>query len=202
MIKHWSKPAYALFAILFIAVLCFSFLPIHVGQFGVKIASAATIESFTSTGTTYWICPAGVTSVAVLVVAGGGSGGYGNFGGGGGGAGGILYNGTYAVVPGGNYTVTVGAGGAVSYNHNGSNSFFGNSTGNLTAIGGGYGGWYLSSGSQDRDGNIGGSGGGGGVGETSGSGSIGSAGTTGQGNKGGTGYRAAAIVFLETVQGI
>ena len=72
-----------------------------------------TIESFTSTGTTSWTAPAGVTSVDYLVVGGGGGGGNGyDTGGGGGGGGGMVLSGTLSVSPGNSYTVTVGAGGA------------------------------------------------------------------------------------------
>ena len=42
-----------------------------------------TIVSFTSTGSTTWTCPTGITSVEVLVVAGGGAGGTSNSSGGG-----------------------------------------------------------------------------------------------------------------------
>ena len=120
--------------------------------------------SATGTNTT-WTCPAGVTSIEVLVVAGGGAGN----GGTGGGAGGLIYNPAYSVVAGTQYTVTVGAGGSSSA---GSNSIFGS----LVAIGGGYG----------NDGTGGGSGGGG---QRSSSSSAASAkpGTAGQGNPGGQG---------------
>lgn len=70
------------------------------------------VVSFTSTGTTTWTAPAGVTSVEYLVVGGGGGAGngYDNAGGGGGG-GGMVLTGTLSVTPGQSYTVTVGTGG-------------------------------------------------------------------------------------------
>ena len=140
----------------------------------------ATVESFTTVGTTSWTAPAGVTSVNYMVVAGGGSGG-GQGPSGGGGAGGVV-SGTLAVTPGSSYTVTVGAGGistggSVDGNgRKGNNSVF--ST--VTALGGGGGiaystdsGIWASSGVGN-----GGSGGGGGTGGL---------GTAGQGNNGGAG---------------
>jgi hypothetical protein len=145
-----------------------------------------TVVSFTSTGTTSWIAPAGVTSVEVLVVAGGGGGGAVRSStsfaaGAGGGSGGLLYNPSFSVTPGVSYTVTVGAGGAgsatgVDRGTAGGNSVFAT----LTAIGGGGG---ASWGSPGITGGNGGSGGGG-----SGSGNpAGGTGTAGQGYNGGTG---------------
>ena len=99
------------------------------------------IQSFTATGT--WTCPAGVTQVDYLVVAGGGGGGW--FGAGGGGAGGFRAGTGLSVTAGTTYTVTVGAGGATgsgteitasSRGANGADSIF--ST--ITSTGGGGGG--------------------------------------------------------------
>lgn len=99
---------------------------------------APVIQSFTSTGTTNWTCPSGVTKVRTLVVAGGGGGGGDRSAGGG--AGGMIDHPSFTVVPGTNYTVTVGAGGSGGATANagttGSDSIF--ST--LTAKGGGGGG--------------------------------------------------------------
>src|SRR3989344_5946339 len=67
---------------------------------------AATVVSFTTTGTTQWVVPTHVRSVDYLVVAGGGGGAIS-----GGGAGGMR-TGTLSVTPGASLTVTVGAGGA------------------------------------------------------------------------------------------
>lgn len=71
------------------------------------------VETFTTTGTTAWTAPEGITSVNYLVVGGGGGGGNGyDNGGGGGGGGGMVRTGTLSVIPGTSYTVTVGGGGA------------------------------------------------------------------------------------------
>ena len=121
---------------------------------------------FNVTGVDWWTVPEGVTNISVLVVAGGGGGGRGGTNtarnAGAGGAGGLIYIPSFGVIPGDNMIITVGAGGAgtstSNYNQggNGTNSTFGNSTGNLTAVGGGGGG------SRDiRLGVNGGSGGGG-----------------------------------------
>lgn len=126
-------------------------------------ASAPTIVSFTTVGTTTWTVPAGVTVVDYLVVGGGGGGGaYG-----GGGAGGFLTGSLYTT-PGASLTVVVGAGGtgSLSASTNGGNSKFGS----VTALGGGYG----------SVGSAGGNGGSGGGGPTGGTG------TAGQGNNGGS----------------
>ncbi|MDD4409573.1 MAG: type II secretion system protein [Candidatus Pacebacteria bacterium] len=111
----------------------------------------------TSTGTTTWIAPVGVTSVEYLVIAGGGGGG----GNGGGGGGGGLLRSTISVVPSNPYTVTVGrggigggipTGGTGRGGTQGENSVFAS----VIAVGGGAGAGYSASGS-----NAGGSGGGG-----------------------------------------
>jgi hypothetical protein len=142
--------------------------------------SDQVIQAFTSS-TTFTV-PAGITNISeVLVVAGGGGGGssYGA----GGGAGGVLYATNILVTPGALITVTVGAGGTGGRGQgngspfaasNGGNSVFGS----FTAIGGGYGGQYINSGSTSAG--SGGSGGGGYVGS-------GGPGTLGQGYAGGNG---------------
>ena len=131
-----------------------------------------------------WTAPPGVTSVAVLVVAGGGAGGSGNGTGsngtGGGGAGGVVYNSSYTVVPGNNYSITVGAGGTASSGAQGSSG--GNSVfDTITAIGGGGGGASNTS-NINYNGVNGGSGGG-----ASSFSTVGTAGTgtAGQGAGGG-----------------
>ena len=141
----------------------------------ISLTTGTSIQSFTTTGTTSWTAPTGVTSVNYLVVAGGGGGAYA----GGGGAGGMR-TGTIPVVPGVSYTVTVGAGGTggTGFADNalkGSDSVFGS----ITSTGGGAGNLSYASLSAK---NSGGSGGAGGIGTTS-SGS----GTAGQGNAGGVG---------------
>lgn len=96
------------------------------------------VVKFTRIGTCTWTAPWGVSSVDVLVVAGGGGAGDG-----GGGAGGVISQSNVSVS--GSVSVTVGEGGAGSRFHylptndNGSNSKFGS----LNAVGGGGGGhWY------------------------------------------------------------
>jgi len=113
------------------------------------------VQTFTASGT--WTCPAGVTEVEYLVIAGGG--GAGGRQGGGGGAGGFRAGTGFSVTPGADYVITVGAGGAGgsaaslgSPGTNGQNSIF--ST--ITSAGGGGGGHTNTSGLS------GGSGGGGG----------------------------------------
>lgn len=134
------------------------------------------------TGLTYpFYTPSG--NISYLVVGGGGAGGnsYAGTSGGGGGAGGLL-SGSINIDP-GVYSVIVGAGGTSSggypgyYSSNGSSSIFNN----IKAIGGGYGGYWLFTGS------LGASGGGGNAQgySTPGSGSL------GQGNNGGVGNDAA-----------
>ena len=96
------------------------------------------VVKFTRIGTCTWTAPWGVSSVDVLVVAGGGGAGDG-----GGGAGGVITQTNVSVSN--SVSVTVGEGGAGSRFHylptndNGSNSKFGS----LNAVGGGGGGhWY------------------------------------------------------------
>ena len=137
--------------------------------------AVSVLAGSATTTTTSWTCPTGVTSIEVLVIAGGGQGG--NIAGGG--AGGLIYNSNFPVTPGTVYTVTVGAGGSgttsPSAGATGSNSVFGA----LTALGGGGG-----AGGSPFNGPAGGSGGGGG-GDDGTNGASG-AGTPGQGNRGGT----------------
>ncbi len=100
--------------------------------------------SYTSAGSHTYTVPDGITSVSVLVVAGGGCGGVcGNgAGGGGGGAGGVIYA-NYDVSGGSSIPVVVGTGGisATSGGTSGGNSEFGS----LVAHGGGRGaGWTPS----------------------------------------------------------
>lgn len=93
-----------------------------------------------------------LTSVEVLVVAGGGSGA---FTGSGGGAGGVLYNANFPVATSTSYTATVGAGGfgaPLNNGSNGSNSVFGS----LTAIGGGGGVTHGTTGAGSNGGSGGG----------------------------------------------
>jgi len=151
------------------------------------------IQSFTSTGTTTWTAPEGVTSVEYLIVGGGGGGGngYDNAGGGGGGAGMVL-SGTTSVTPGNSYTVTVGSGGTGGANARvnnpgttGNDSVFGS----ITALGGGNGFGSRTGGSAgsaqigSTTAATGGSGSGGGFGGKGGGGAL----TAGSNNSGATG---------------
>ena len=137
------------------------------------------VATFLDSGS--WTCPAGVTSVQALVVAGGGSGSIGG-GGGGGGAGGLIYSSSVSVTPGVTYPVVVGQGGAGQAGGSDVNGTAGQNSNftNLIAIGGGQGA---------RNGFAGQNGGSGGGGY--GGGSVGS-GTYGQGNSGGTGVTDSA----------
>ena len=100
--------------------------------------NAPQATSFTTSGT--FSVPTGLTTVDVLVVAGGGHGGYQHAGGGG--AGGLIYRPGFTVTPGGTVTVTVGAGGS---SPGGNSALFPQMTGQdsvfgtLTAKGGGHG---------------------------------------------------------------
>ena len=118
---------------------------------------APAYQTFTSSGT--FTVPSGLTTVDVLVVAGGG--GAGSVHSGGGGAGGLIYRPGFSVTPGATVTVTVGDGGTgstgTSGHANGQDSVFGT----LTAKGGG------KSGTNQTPGSAGGSGGGCGYGSPS-----------------------------------
>jgi alpha-tubulin suppressor-like RCC1 family protein len=79
----------------------------------------ATVETFATVGSNAWTVPAGVTSIEVLVVGGGGAGG-GDVGGGGAG-GQVVSNASIGVTPGETAAIIVGAGGlrGSSYNQYG-----------------------------------------------------------------------------------
>jgi len=153
--------------------------------------AVSVLSGSATTTTTSWTCPAGVTSIEVLVVAGGGAGGAGGtgnpYGGGGGGAGGVIYNASFPVTPTTVYTVTVGAGGSAASASGtpasgsaGNNSVFGS----LTAIGGGYGANYTN-----QTGGTGGSGGGGTAASVVTLSNPPGQGTAGQGFAGGYGHQ-------------
>jgi len=112
------------------------------------VQKSPTVSHYTSTGSGTFSVPTGLTSVDVLVVAGGGTGGSANSitgtdGGAGGGAGGLIYRPSFPVTPGGSISFTVGSGGTgSSYNfanqgppNKGQDSVFGT----LTSKGGGAG---------------------------------------------------------------
>jgi hypothetical protein len=173
-------------------------------QFKITI-KAPVVTSITSTGSGTFSVPSGVTSLNVMMVAGGGSGGSSL--GSGGGAGGML-EGTITVTPGSSIAYNVGAGGqqstAADYNsgYYGANTTFGPIPGpgaTATAVGGGYGCGHASGGPKGSGSpgqqntnqvNIGGQGGSsGGVGSADQSSANIAASTTIQGDSGGlTGY--------------
>jgi uncharacterized repeat protein (TIGR01451 family) len=117
------------------------------------------VHTFTGIGGHAFIPPPEISSVEVLVVAGGGggAGSTGNAGRGGGGAGGVVHAQAFAVT-GGTYSVVVGAGGAGGAS-GGQSGFTGqnSSFATLVALGGGGGGNLF------LNGGAGGSGGGAGV---------------------------------------
>jgi len=145
------------------------------------VVGSYVINSFvlsgTTTGTTSWTAPSGITNIEYLVVGGGGAGGYrADRGGGGGGAGGFR-TGSLEVSSSSPLTIVVGAGGAAKTAYSnipnpGNNS----QLGSIISIGG-------AGGLDGEFGTVGGSGGGG-----SGNGDSGTQGTSGQGNNGGSGY--------------
>jgi len=132
-------------------------------------AKYLTTATFTSTGSSTWTCPTGVTEIELLIVGGGGAGSRAHTTNtcGGGGAGGLIYKPNLEVSPGTSYTVTVGAGGTGTNpggnalgGDGGDSSFVGGGI-NLVGDGGGRG-----AGNQPAypttNANAGGSGGGGG----------------------------------------
>jgi hypothetical protein len=142
---------------------------------------APTYTSYTS-GSGTWTAPTGVSSVWVMVQAGGGGGGgSGVNGGGGGGAGGMVEHTSYPVSPGTGYSYSVGgAGGAGGTGSTGSNSTFAS----ITANGGGGGG---PPGGPGLTGGCGGGRGRDGSNQYGPSNQSPSAGGTGYGNRGGGG---------------
>lgn len=144
-------------------------------------------DAYTTPGTYSWVAPAGVTSVSIVCVGGGGATG-----------GGLGYKNNYSVTPGTSYTVVVGIGGvAGDYGTNGGDSYFVNTGvvkggggsmartegGTYTGDGGGRGGGVINVGG----GGAGGYSGNGGAGSNSG-GINGSAGSGGGGGGGGDSY--------------
>jgi hypothetical protein len=160
--------------------------------------SGPSVTSFTSSGT--FAVPSGITSVDVLVVAGGGGGG-GRLGGAGG-AGGLIFRPAFTVTPGGTVSVTVGDGGAFGNfgpgtpgeGITGQDSVFGT----LTAKGGGGG---IGGSGSSAPGKSGGSGGGGRLSGNNGGTATqptqpGDSGTYGFGNTGGAGYTGSPGVDI------
>jgi len=97
---------------------------------GIGWVQSPVVELFTNTGTTNWICPAGVTQIRLLVVgAGGGGAGYS----GGGGGGNVISEFECPVIPGTSYPIIVGAGGLNTSDSNG--GVFGGTGGTSSAFG-------------------------------------------------------------------
>jgi len=167
-------------------------------QFTITV-KAPIVTQFTSTGPGTFAVPSGITSIDVLVLAGGGGGGSGTAGAGG--AGGYIDRPGLPVTPGSTISYNVGAGNPrptgsdIGQGNNGSNSVFGT----LTAIGGG-GGGSSHPGQPQGGGEPGGSGGGGssyptgnfGGGSGTQPGQPGESGNYGYGNSGVTGPSGGA----------
>jgi hypothetical protein len=121
------------------------------GVTATRLAGGDCVVTFTSTGTTTWTVPTGITSAQVLVVGGGGGGG-GYFTGnansyaGGGGGGGVYDAAGFPLTPAANISITVGAGGTAGQSGASQPALVGSSGGttsfgSLTAGGGGGGGY-------------------------------------------------------------
>ena len=149
-----------------------TYLPPPIGQ-----------QAYTTAGTYSWTCPAGVTSINVVCIGGGG--GYTNpfnsygplLGGAGGGE--LRWKNNITVIPGNSYTVIVGAAGA-----------YGASGGNRTSTAGGTSSFNTSTcvangGGRGPESAPGGAGGSGGTGDGGGNGGAG--GTGGNGRQAGSG---------------
>lgn len=175
------------------------FLALPAGPSGARPGS--TTDVFTKVGTSTWTCPAGVTSVEVLVVGGGGGGVSG-----GGGAGGVVYHSGIEVTPGRRFSVSVGSGGVGGVASGGANRASGQSSSfaaileggvlagfTITANGGGHGG----SNDSNPGAVSGGSGGGGGSTSTvqTNGGAAGTAGTGGTANFSSAGGTVTAAYF-------
>jgi uncharacterized repeat protein (TIGR02543 family) len=149
------------------------------------------IVQFTSTTSTTWKAPTGITNVRYLVVGGGGSGDRGNctvYWGRGGGGGQVLDS-TLNVTPGSNYTVAVGAGGAsrvASCPDVGGNAGTASQFATITAARGLGGAGNTASGGTSGAGLLGGVG----ASATLGGGGGGGAGVAGSGKNGGAGVNS------------
>jgi hypothetical protein len=175
-------------------------------------SSDENAATFTTPGTYSWTCPAGVTSVSVVCVGGGGARADGSSGGG------LGYKNNISVTPGNSYTVVVGSGGVAGttngYVSNGTDSYFINTS---TVKGGGATGTAGGTYTGDGGGNGGNSGyslgGGAGAGGYSGNGGdgvgnggspakTGNAGSGGGGGSGGTGVAAGSWVMAAAGGGV
>lgn len=141
---------------------------------GAKSGGIIGQQAYTSPGIYTWVCPAGVTSVCVVMVGGSGQGPTYQYGGG------LNYKNNIAVTPGNSYTVKVGgiAGGMTQANNQ---SYFidasfmvgagpdrsggnGGGNGGRDGSGGGGAGGYSGDGGSEYSGSMAGAGGGGGAG--------------------------------------
>jgi hypothetical protein len=168
---------------------------------GVVVANSGGFcyVAFTATGSNSWTAPSGVTSVDLLIIAGGGAGGSGAWGGGGG-AGELVSYTSYAVSSASAINLSVGRGGnsggatltrTENRSESGTVTWVGSASG-VVAQGGGAGASYAySHGSTFTNGGNGGSGGGGNEDSAASSGGsstkTSSGSRTGYGNIGGNG---------------
>lgn len=159
-------------------------------------------QAFTTAGTFSWTAPAGVTSVCVVCVGGGGGGLHissGTYSMSGGAGGGLGWKNNITVVPGNSYTVVVGAagqGGAYpAGSTSGGNSYFINST-TVQGNGGRYGRYNLATPASTYVGDGGGAGGGTILGSRNGYGPQGAGGAGGYSGAGGRGgYSGAGSAY-------
>ena len=94
--------------------------PLSAASNSVTPAVPVTCASYTTAGSYTWVAPAGITSVSIVAIGGGGQShstigaccAFFRYGGGGGGLG---YKNSYTVTPGNSYTVRAGASGVSSY---------------------------------------------------------------------------------------
>ncbi len=162
-----------------------------------------TTQTYTTTGTSSWTAPAGVTSVTVQAWGAGGAGGGSNINkraGSGGGGGAYTLNNSVSVIPGNIYVnaITVGAGGTGSIGNNGTNGQASSvALGTTVSANGGTYGWANSAtpGTGGAAGTYSGGNGGSGLQGVNGPGGGGgsSAGTASNGNAGGYPAGGAAV---------
>jgi hypothetical protein len=162
-----------------------------------------TTQTYTTTGTSSWTAPAGVTSVTLQAWGAGGAGGGSNINkkaGSGGGGGAYTLNNSVSVIPGNIYVnaITVGAGGTGSTGNNGTNGQASSvAFGTTVSANGGSFGWANSAtpGSGGAAGTYSGGNGGSGLQNVNGPGGGGgsSAGTASNGNAGGYPAGGAAV---------
>jgi hypothetical protein len=168
-----------------------------------QTGSKTYVQQFTVQGQSTWVCPPGVSTVAVFAIGAGGLGAaFGANGGGGGGGGGSAANAAVAVTPGKAYVYGVGQVSGVP-GGNGGISFFTGDSVTVTANGGtgGSGSAGGAGGAAGTGGFAGGpggagvattAGGGGGGGASGGTGALGGTGGAASGGTGGAGGTAVA----------